>query len=591
MPHLCECCGLEGASKVCSGCNTTCYCSRACQIKHWKAGHKLKCVKAEPRVARPVPAPSAAPAVSSAGGAASATGGDEETGEECAICLDELQQPQTMPCGHRFCRNCVDSMRRHGITEVQVCPLCRGAMPDVERMMAEAAELSLRFTMLNRRTPLGATPGRDLLDRTRALYRQVLAIDPRHGPANRELGCVLGDINATSAQIMDAHEAEEALRRAIEIDPADAQALRQLGELLEHKRADFDGAEVAYRAAVGADPSCVYSTTSLATFLAHHRDDAHGAEALFRRAMKLDPSYSAAPSNLGGMLIYTGKLSEAEVAVRAALAADDEFADSHWHLGDIFIRRARKAKDKRKAAKLLRKAEKSLRRALVLFPQHAEARNLLALLLGNRGALDEAEAFAVEDTQNGLDRLRWNRARCHYNNAGKMMEQQTDMPETLAAYRAAMSDYPFDRTTDDVAEFCGQEFGSNLLSDLGALFVDHIGDPTRGAVCFCAGISRDSAHPQCNMNLGHALMQLDDFAAAARAFRRGASFEQCGPEQPLFMQKMMSKKRMQRRLQSKLRRFRRKKGRIRRKVAQAMTHGHIVANLQQMIGSPSFWQV
>lgn len=195
-------------------------------------------------------------------------------------------------------------------------------------------------------------------------------------------------------------EAENALRRAIEISPTDAQALQELGGLLEHEHADLDGAEAAYRAAVAADPSCVYSTTSLATFLAHHRDG-FGAETLFRRAMKLDPTYPLAPSSLGGMLISTGKLSEAQVAIQVALKADDEFADPHWHLGEILIQRARKTKNKKQASKLFGKAEKSLRRALVLFPRHTEARDTLAQLLGSRGALVEAEAL--------FNSARWNR--------------------------------------------------------------------------------------------------------------------------------------------------------------------------------------
>ena len=44
MP-VCECCGEEGATKAYSRCKESRYCSKECQTKHWKAGHKHKCVK------------------------------------------------------------------------------------------------------------------------------------------------------------------------------------------------------------------------------------------------------------------------------------------------------------------------------------------------------------------------------------------------------------------------------------------------------------------------------------------------------------------------------------------------------------------
>ena len=46
MP-LCECCGKEGADLRCGRCHVSWYCGAACQKKHWKAGHRTKCVEAD----------------------------------------------------------------------------------------------------------------------------------------------------------------------------------------------------------------------------------------------------------------------------------------------------------------------------------------------------------------------------------------------------------------------------------------------------------------------------------------------------------------------------------------------------------------
>lgn len=43
----CGSCGMGGASKFCSKCRKVYYCSRECQVKAWKSGHKAECGKEE----------------------------------------------------------------------------------------------------------------------------------------------------------------------------------------------------------------------------------------------------------------------------------------------------------------------------------------------------------------------------------------------------------------------------------------------------------------------------------------------------------------------------------------------------------------
>lgn len=42
--ELCENCQIREGLKRCARCKLACYCSRECQKKHWKAGHKTNCV-------------------------------------------------------------------------------------------------------------------------------------------------------------------------------------------------------------------------------------------------------------------------------------------------------------------------------------------------------------------------------------------------------------------------------------------------------------------------------------------------------------------------------------------------------------------
>ena len=194
------------------------------------------------------------------GGAAHGSGGNAGVSHnaECAICLDTLQHPQTMPCGHRFCRGCVASMRQHGASVAQVCPLCRGAMPDAERLHVEAVRLLTQHERWKKGKPAGA-------------------------PLPAALQGLMG-------------KAAALCREALAIDPADAQAHNMLGYALS-EGGDKAGAEAAYRAAIAADPQHANAHQNLGSILGE-RGDLAGAARLFAAALKIDPSDAGAKANL-----------------------------------------------------------------------------------------------------------------------------------------------------------------------------------------------------------------------------------------------------------------------------------------------------
>ncbi len=129
------------------------------------------------------------------------------------------------------------------------------------------------------------------IDRRRA--RAIAA--PDRQPAAEHwyaIGCALqGD---------SPRQAEEAFRRAVELDPGHADACVNLGVLL-HERGDVEGAELCYRLALRA------------------------------AADKARASY-----NLGVALEDQGQAADAVRAYEEAVAADADLADAHYNLSRLY---------------------------------------------------------------------------------------------------------------------------------------------------------------------------------------------------------------------------------------------------------------
>jgi len=133
--------------KPCSRCKVTFYCSRDCQVAHWKAGHKAVCVTpAERSVDKQTSTP-----VSAAAGLSDQQG-------ECAICLEVMSAAtsQSLACKHRFHSTCLAKLRDYGVLEA--CPLCRSNLPaSAQRLYDDAC--SRYFQVVNRLTVKHATRG------------------------------------------------------------------------------------------------------------------------------------------------------------------------------------------------------------------------------------------------------------------------------------------------------------------------------------------------------------------------------------------------------------------------------------------------
>merc|ERR1712185_376094 len=128
--------------RPCSRCGITYYCSVICQKHHWKAGgHKKHCVAKEERSASAVGTAAAEEEdESSAGSSGASSGGgsnakpkkkERDKDNECAICLEDLDDPefgpaQILDCTHRFHRACVGELQKGSVKK---CPTCRAKLP------------------------------------------------------------------------------------------------------------------------------------------------------------------------------------------------------------------------------------------------------------------------------------------------------------------------------------------------------------------------------------------------------------------------------------------------------------------------------
>jgi|SRR5579883_1620313 len=158
-----------------------------------------------------------------------------------------------------------------------------------------------------------------------ALYRAVLAQEPRNADALHLLGLIAGAAGQTDAAVA-------LIREAIRVMPSLAPALYNLGRLLQN-RGELADAEACYRRALAYQPENADAYNNLGGVLqAQGRDEE--ALSCYASALRVRPESAEALSNMGMALQQLGRSEEAVALYHKALTLQPGYAQAHHNLGE-----------------------------------------------------------------------------------------------------------------------------------------------------------------------------------------------------------------------------------------------------------------
>jgi predicted O-linked N-acetylglucosamine transferase (SPINDLY family) len=222
----------------------------------------------------------------------------------------------------------------------------------------QAFELALRHHQEGRLAP------------AEALYRQILAAQPKHADALHLLGLIAHQAGRHALAV-------DLIRQAIALDPNNPAAHCNLGEACR-ALGRLDEAIANYRRALELTPDYPEAHNNLGAALAGEcrLDEAIAA---YRRALQLKPGFPEASNNLGEALRKQGRFDESIAACHQALRLKSDFPEAQNNLGAALAAQGQ-----------LDAAIAAYRRAIALNPGYADAHNNLAIALKDHGALAEA---------------------------------------------------------------------------------------------------------------------------------------------------------------------------------------------------------
>jgi len=214
-----------------------------------------------------------------------------------------------------------------------------------------------------------------------ALYRQILAVEPRHADVLNLLGVIAAQVGRHDAAI-------ELIRQAIALAPGIPLFYSNLGEA-SREAGQLDAAIAAFRQAIALNPGYPEAHNNLGNALKKMGSMDEAIDG-YRQAIALKPDLAEAYGNLGNALHEKGCLDEAIAAFCQAIALKPGYPEAHSNLGNALREKGQ-----------IDEAVSAYRRAIAIKPDYAEAYSNLGTALSGKGQLDEAiaayrQAIALE---------------------------------------------------------------------------------------------------------------------------------------------------------------------------------------------------
>jgi tetratricopeptide (TPR) repeat protein len=170
-------------------------------------------------------------------------------------------------------------------------------------------------------------------------FERAIALDPDYALAWAGIGYAVlgGSMNSDIAPAVLLSRARDAAARAVQADPALADAHAAVGYVRFLLEWDWPGAEAALRRAVALDASCDVGVRMLGHLLSQTARHAE-ARAVMSRLRDIDPHYAMNHAMSAQVAFQARDYAEALAHARRAIVIDPEFWIGYMELGQAYER-------------------------------------------------------------------------------------------------------------------------------------------------------------------------------------------------------------------------------------------------------------